>query len=100
MKHAREDYNRIQDPSGKIPADEPVFLLRAQDISAPETIRFWADENVRNGGDLALSQLAEQWADHMEAWQKQHGKKPADGPSLQSDTAHVEGDTAQGGGDA
>ena len=31
MIHARDDYNRIQDPAGKIPADEPVFLLRAQD---------------------------------------------------------------------
>lgn len=29
MKHAGEDYNRIQDPENKIPADEPVFLLRA-----------------------------------------------------------------------
>ena len=28
MKHARDDYNRIQDPAGKIPEDEPVFLLR------------------------------------------------------------------------
>jgi hypothetical protein len=31
MKHAREDYNRIQDPANLIPEDEPVFLLRAQD---------------------------------------------------------------------
>jgi hypothetical protein len=30
MKHARDDYNRIQDPAGLIPEDEPVFLLRAQ----------------------------------------------------------------------
>jgi len=31
MKHAREDYNRIQDPENKIPEDEPVMLFRAQD---------------------------------------------------------------------
>lgn len=31
MRHAREDYNRIQDPAGKIHEDEPVFLMRAQD---------------------------------------------------------------------
>ena len=32
MLHARKDYNfRIQDSDGKIPRDEPVFLLRAQD---------------------------------------------------------------------
>ena len=78
MIHARNDYNRIQDPSGKIAADEPVFLLRAQDKSAPETLRFWADENVRNGGDLEASQLAEQWADNMEKWQETHFSKPAD----------------------
>lgn len=31
MIHARTDYQRIQDPLGKIADDEPVFLLRAQD---------------------------------------------------------------------
>ncbi|MEE8598553.1 MAG: hypothetical protein V3S69_03430 [Dehalococcoidales bacterium] len=31
MKHAREDYNRFQDPLNKIPEDEPVMLFRAQD---------------------------------------------------------------------
>lgn len=78
MKHARDDYNRIQDPEGKIGADEPVFLIRGQDISGPETLRFWADENVRNGGDLTLSTKAEQWADRMESWQRENGAKPAD----------------------
>jgi hypothetical protein len=78
MKHAREDYNRIQDPVGKIPADEPVFLLRAQDKSAPDTVRGWALENLRNGGDVQLSKLAERHADAMEAWQDEHGSKPAD----------------------
>jgi hypothetical protein len=80
VKHAREDYNRIQDPAGLIPADEPVFLLRAQDKSAPSTLRFWAAENRAAGGDEALSALAELWASNMEQWQRQHGNKPADGP--------------------
>lgn len=78
MIHARPDYNRIQDPAGKIGADEPVFLLRAQDASAPETLRFWADENIRNDGDPALTRLAEMHADAMEDWQKKNGKKSAD----------------------
>ena len=43
MKHARDDYAHIQDPSGKIPEDEPVFLLRAQDMSAPKTLNVWAN---------------------------------------------------------
>lgn len=33
MIHARKDYTeRIQDSENKIPKDEPVFLLRAQDV--------------------------------------------------------------------
>ena len=31
MKHAREDYDRFQDPANIIPKDEPVMLFRAQD---------------------------------------------------------------------
>lgn len=78
MIHARDDYNRIQDPARKIGADEPVFLVRAQDKSAPATLRFWAEENHRNGGDAALSELAEAHADAMEEWQRNHFNKPAD----------------------
>jgi len=80
MKHARNDYNRIQDPAGLIPDDEPVFLLRAQDKSAPATLRFWAVENRSAGGDEALSALAELWASNMEQWQRLNGSKAADGP--------------------
>lgn len=46
MKHAREDYNRIQDPAGLIPEDEPVFLLRGQDIFAPELVMAWARKAI------------------------------------------------------
>lgn len=38
MLHARDDYNRIQDPAGLIPEDEPVFLVRAQDPVAIQTL--------------------------------------------------------------
>lgn len=31
MIHSRKDYNRIQDPMGKIGKDEPVILFRAKD---------------------------------------------------------------------
>ncbi len=41
MKHAREDYKRIQDPAGLIPEDEPVFLLRAQDKLAWHIVRMY-----------------------------------------------------------
>lgn len=39
MQHARTDYNeRIIDTAGLIPADEPVFLLRAHDMLAAEIL--------------------------------------------------------------
>lgn len=51
MKHARDDYNRIQDPSGKIPADEPVFLMRAQDKHFDRVLRFYRDVVDMDDGD-------------------------------------------------
>lgn len=80
MKHARHDYDRIQDPSGAIPADEPVFLLRGQDVSAPVAVRAWADDNDRVGGDPKLSSLARRQADAMEFWQEKRAWKVADAP--------------------
>lgn len=43
MKHARDDYDRIQDPAGLIPEDEPVFLFRAQDRFAAEALDRYAE---------------------------------------------------------
>ena len=43
MKHARADYDRIQDPAGLIPEDEPVFLFRAQDKHFDRVLRFYRD---------------------------------------------------------
>lgn len=83
MRHARKDYDRIQDPDNKIGEDEPVFLIRGQDISAPEVLRFWADENIRNGGDPVATKLTEEWADEMERWQLENHCKPADMPKEQ-----------------
>jgi hypothetical protein len=68
MKHARDDYNRMQDPDGKIPADEPVFLIRGQDTVGADTVRAWADLNERAGGDLKASMLARHHAALMDAW--------------------------------
>lgn len=78
MIHARADYNRIQDPAGKITADEPVFLLRAKDITAPRILRAWAAEQLREGGDERLADLAMNHAEAMELWQLANGCKLAD----------------------
>ena len=68
MRHARDDYNRIQDPSGKIPADEPVFLLRGQDPDAADTVRDYADRLEARGGDPHMVDVCREWAATMDLW--------------------------------
>lgn len=68
MRHARPDYDGIQDPTGKIPADEPVFLIRGQDPTAALIVRAWADAAERLGADAELVRLAREQADAMDAW--------------------------------
>lgn len=70
MKHARDDYNRIQDPAGLIPEDEPVFLLRGQDRFAAEVIRHYAWMVENNGGDKRIVDATRKQADAMDAWIK------------------------------
>jgi len=80
MLHAREDYNRIQDPSAKIPNDEPVFLLRAQDKHAPEVVRFWASLVHKEGGNGEIVNMAINQSIAMENWQLNNCKKTPDLP--------------------
>lgn len=68
MKHAREDYNRIQDPAGKIPENEPVFLLRGQDVLAAETLDFYARRCAESGVDLRIVELTRNQAQKMREW--------------------------------
>jgi hypothetical protein len=75
MKHARPDYERFQDPEGKIPADEPVFLIRGQDQVSGDAVRAWAKLNEERGGDPELTRRAVEHAARMDAWPK---KKAAD----------------------
>jgi hypothetical protein len=69
MKHAREDYNRIQDPDGKIPEMEPVFLLRGQDICAPLIVTIWAAVAEIEGASPKIVDAARKQADAMRRWQ-------------------------------
>ena len=82
MLHAREDYMRIQDPEGKIPDDEPVFLLRGQDLAAPDAVRFWADTAAALHGtyDTDIVERALKQADAMDQWQRDHQSKVPDMP--------------------
>ncbi|HEX2396380.1 MAG TPA: hypothetical protein VHI78_13620 [Bacteroidales bacterium] len=70
MKFTREDYNkRIIDKAGKIPDDEPVFLLRAQDVYAPSTLRFYA-KLLEDDGNLEMAEELRTHARQMVVWQK------------------------------
>lgn len=107
MRHARDDYNRIQDPalhdptllspgSTSIGEDEPVFLIRAKDICAPIAVRAYADL-VRMAAKstvdvdaqrraLILANVADDWAFYMESWQYHHSVKLPDlHPSIEKD---------------
>lgn len=87
MIHARNDYQaRIQDSENKIPADEPVFLLRAQDSIVAATLCHWirlqkkalksVADDKKNGAIKAIN-LAEAQAYRFDDWTT---KKVADVP--------------------
>jgi hypothetical protein len=83
LKHARADYDRIQDPAGLIPEDEPVFLIRGQDINAPHTLLDWADRAEKNGAAATIVKAAREQAVEMVLWQKRHAAKVPDMPVSQ-----------------
>ena len=80
MKHARPDYNRIQDPalyepgllsegSTPIGEDEPVFLLRAQDKHAAKMLIIYAAELEADPDvDPEMAKLCLKWARTMAQW--------------------------------
>lgn len=89
MKHAREDYDRIQDPSGEIPTDEPVFLLRGQDVCAPEALLAWISHAEKEGAAVDIICAAKKQYQAMRTWQREknaklpdlkHGADPAENP--------------------
>lgn len=76
MKHQDGKYNdRVQDSANLIPEDEPVFLIRAQDIVSGDAVRAWAYLNEKAGGDRELSERARNHAALMDEWPT---KKKAD----------------------
>ena len=92
MKHARKDYDRIQDPAlgdpsllgegcSPIAEDEPVFLIRAKDKHFVPMVIDYITRTVKDpGGDL---QTAEALSKHVVGalrWQEANGTKTADMP--------------------
>lgn len=80
MKHARPDYNRIQDPADIIPEDQPVFLLRGQDALAPSLVKDWAIRLLAAGGDIKMAVMALEQSEAMREWQRTQAKKMPDLP--------------------
>ena len=81
MIHARDDYNRIQDPARLIGDDEPVFLLRAKDKCAPQAVRDWANAANAAGASPNIVQAAFSQARAMDEWQEKHGNQVPDIPA-------------------
>ena len=77
MLHARTDYDHIQDPTGKIPADEPVVLLRAQDAAFVPTLQYYKSLSINS----SIRSAIEAHILRGLAWQAEHGKKTADMPA-------------------
>jgi hypothetical protein len=80
MIRGRKDYDRIQDPAGLIPDDEPVFLIRGKDMVGPLTVSAWADLAAAAGADDTIVETARQHAHAMEKWQLENGSKIPDMP--------------------
>lgn len=75
MEHARDDYSNIQEivTNGtirRIPLDEPVFLIRGQDVVSGDAVRAWADLAEASGADPEIIKIARFQAEKMDAWPK------------------------------
>lgn len=78
MKHARADYDRIQDPLGKIPKDEPVFLLRASDKLMPMMLEAYIKGLREIGAHPDLIALTKSHLDFVIEYQKANPPKVPD----------------------
>lgn len=92
MKHARLDYNRIQDPalsdpgllapgSTAIGIDEPVMLFRAQDVFFIDILLKYA-ELLQGAGRHQTTQLVMQNIAVTEKWRETHAVKMPDVPGF------------------
>ena len=68
MKHAHSKYDDVQDTSGRIPIDEPVFLLRGADPIAVATVKFWLDLSKDAGIHRDKAQIVTNHMTKMSEW--------------------------------
>lgn len=72
------DAARNEGVVGHAADDEPLFVLRASDLSAPGAIRAWATDARQRGVNFTKHASALAVADQMEAWVRKHGSKRPD----------------------
>jgi len=53
---------------GSLPPDEPLFVLRAQDMFADLYVDEWALDRMKNGTPKEMIEEAQALADMMRAW--------------------------------
>lgn len=70
MIHAREDYNRIQDPDDKIPEHEPVFLIRGQDAAAIPALNAWIAAATELGASPDIIKRVQDHVMAIREWQE------------------------------
>lgn len=58
-----------------IPDDEPIFIIRAQDKSAPQVVTQYADTAIVNGSPSEHAAAARQVAEEMRDWQRDNESK-------------------------
>lgn len=85
MKHARKDYDRIQDPLNLIPAGEPVFLLRGQDVCATDVLAHYCylleKYGVAENANTPIVQAVQEHIRRVRNWQQTVKIKQPDLPS-------------------
>lgn len=72
----------VQDPSGRIPEDEPVFLLRGRDLLSVQLVLEWAKRYGELGGDPARVKVVRDHAQKMQEWQNNVELKYPDGTTV------------------
>ncbi|MGA2412675.1 MAG: hypothetical protein ABSG46_20120 [Candidatus Binataceae bacterium] len=65
-------YGRITTEKGSIPEDEPVFLLRAQDVCAVPTMEAYVNECEMRGSPQSHLDGIDEAIARFEAWQRDH----------------------------
>lgn len=76
MQHASDKFSYVQPNAkneNKIPAKEPVFLIRGQDKLGPKILRIYADDLKMLGGHPSIVADIRAQAYKMESWQAKTG---------------------------